>query len=333
MMKKILAIFGRDVKVNKRDFLALYIILFPILFAIAINLISPSVNDTTVNLVLIEGENTAQIEYFEQFAKIDIVKDEEALIERVSRRDAYVGVLPSSDGYYILAEGNEGQELIDFSKILLTMFNIGADVNDSSSEIHSFGRTVSPLKQMLVNTGLIFTSILGGMLIAINIVEEKVDKTIRAMHVTPISRLGFLLGKSSIGLLLPIYGGIAIILLTGFTGINYGQMLLLVVVSSILSMLVGLIEGLSNDDVMNAAANIKILFLPLAASIAGLELLSDKWQPLFWWSPFYWAYKGNKAVLAYDASWSQVLLYGGIVLLLSGIVYLYLAPKIRKGLE
>ena len=332
-MKKILAIFIRDITVNKRDFLALYIILFPLLFAIAINLISPSVNDTTVNLVLIDGENIEQIEFFEQFAKVDIVQDEEELIERVSRRDTYVGVLPNETGYYILAEGNEGDQMIDFSKMLLTMYELGADVNDSNAYIHSFGRTVSPLKQMLVNTGLIFTSILGGMLIAINIVEEKVDKTIKAIHVTSISRLGYLLGKSMMGLIMPIYGGLALILLTGFSGINYGQLLLLILVSSILSMLVGLIEGLTNDDVMNAAANIKILFLPLAASIAGLELLADKWQPLFWWSPFYWAYKGNKAILAYNASWSQVLLYGGIVLLLSGIVYLYLAPKIRKGLE
>ncbi len=332
-MKKILAVFTRDIKVNKREFLSLYILLFPIIFAIAINLITPSVNDTTVNLVLIDGENIEQLEFFEQFAKVDIVADEEELIERVSRRDSYVGVLPNETGYYILAEGNEGDQLIDFSKMLLTMFELDADIDDSNAYIHSFGRTVSPLKQMLVNGALMLTSILGGMLIAINIVEEKVDKTIRAVHVTPISRLGYLLGKSMMGLALPLYGGFAIVLVTGFTGINYGQLLALLLVSSVLTMLVGLIEGLTNDDVMNAAANIKVLFLPMAASIAGLEILADKWQPLFYWSPFYWAYKGNKAILAYDASWSQVLLYGGIVLLLSGIVYLYLAPKIRKGLE
>ena len=72
MFRKILTIFRRDLKVNLKDALALYIIIFPILFAIAINLFTPGINDTTVNLALLEGENPAQVEYFKQFAKVEL---------------------------------------------------------------------------------------------------------------------------------------------------------------------------------------------------------------------------------------------------------------------
>jgi len=71
----------------------------------------------------------------------------------------------------------------------------------------------------------------------------------------------------------------------------------------------------------------------MAASIAAAELLTDKWQKFLYWSPFYWAYKGNDAVLTQSATWGQILGYSFIVLLLSVGVYVYLAPKIRKGLE
>ena len=102
--------------------------------------------------------------------------------------------------------------------------------------------------------------------------------------------------------------------------------------SKIGDVLVGFIEGIHNDDVMNAAAGIKLLFLPLAAGIAAAELLSEQWQVLAYWIPYYWTYKGNDAVLSYSASWPQILGYTLIVLALCGIVYYFLAPRIQKGL-
>lgn len=333
MCKKIFAIFLRDLKVNTRDFLALYIIVFPILFAIAINLLTPSINDTTVNLALIEGENPEQIEYLKDFAKVEVFKDAEAIENRVGKRDNIIGILPDGDDYYVLQQGNENEEVVGFAKALLTFYELDVRPEDSNAEIIELGQTIPPLKKMLVNIAIIFTSILGGMLIAFNIIEEKVDRTIRAIHLSPVSRNTYIIGKSLMGILLPIYGTAALVLITGFTSINVLQMILIVLVSTIISLLVGFIEGIRNDDVISAAGNVKILFLPMAAAIAAVELLGDKWQKFFYWIPFYWAYKGNDAVLSQSATWQQIVGYSFIVLLLSTVAYIYLAPKIRKGLE
>jgi ABC-type Na+ efflux pump permease subunit len=170
------------------------------------------------------------------------------------------------------------------------------------------------------------------MIIAINIVEEKADHTISAMNIAPISRLTFILGKSVIGMFLAIYGSIAILVITGYGSVSLGQMVVALVSVTLLSVLVGFIQGLSNDDVMNAAASIKLLFVPLAAGIAAAELLGEPWKYLFYWVPYYWSYKGNEAILSYNSTWSQTLSYTAIVLIISGVVYLVLAPKIRKGL-
>ncbi|GAA0180210.1 hypothetical protein SH2C18_29430 [Clostridium sediminicola] len=333
MIKKIWTIFLRDLKVNTRDFLALYILVIPILLAFGINLLTPSISSTTVNLALIEGDNEAQVTYLEDFAKVELFEDAKAVEERVAKRDNIVGILPDGDDYYVLQQGNEEEAVIDYAKVLLTFYEEDIQIANSNAEIIDFGRTVPPLKKMLVNILILMISVMGGMMIALNIVEEKADKTIRAIHLSPVSRKTFILGKGVMGIFLPFYGTIAIVLITGFGEINYFQMLLFVLISTVLSLLVGFIEGLTNDDVINAAANIKILFIPVAAGIAVFELLSDKWQKVMYWNPFYWAYKGNNEILSQTSTWQNILLYSVFTLVISGIVYAYLAPKIRKGLE
>ena len=333
MLKRILTIFMRDLKVSFRDFTALYILVFPLLFAVGINLLTPSINETTINLAVIEDDNPIQVEYFEQFANVIVLKGIEEVEERVSRRDDVIGILPDGDNYYILQEGNETEGLVDYARLLLTLYEEDVQIEDSTAIITDFGREEPPLKRLLVNIAIIFNAILAGMLVAMHIIEEKVDKTIRAVHLSPVSRNVYLIGKSIIGVVLPIYGAIAITLITGFTDINWFQMIIMVLTSTIISLLVGFIQGVTNEDVMSAMSGIKMLMLPMAAGIAAVELLSDFWQKFFYWVPFYWTYKGTDAVLGYTATWAEVLIYSGIVLGISIVVYILLMPKIRKGLE
>ncbi len=333
MFKKILAIFLRDTVANRRDFLALYIIIVPVIFAILINLVTPSINDTTVNLALIEGENPAMVEYFEQYAKVSVYEDLDAIEERVNRRDEVFGVVKDGEAYIVIEQGNETEGLVDFAKALVVFEDLGLDGSDTNSTIHSFGKTVPPLKQLLVIMAIFFTVILGGMLISFNIIEEKVDKTIRAIHLSTVSRKMFVFGKSIMGLLLPVYGTIVIVLVAGFNEVHWGMLALLVASTAIISILIGFIQGLINDDVISAAASVKMLFLPLAAGPLAIELLADKWHWLFYWNPFFFAYRSAKNIFAYQAEWGTVLIDTGVILLISSLVYLYLAPKIKKGLE
>lgn len=333
MLKKIWTIFIRDLKVNSRDFLSIYLLVFPVLFALGINALTPSINDTTVNLALIENDNQKQVNYLKDYAKVELFKDADSIKNRVENRDNIIGILPEGDAYYILTQGNEPEDIVSYAKILKTFYEQDVQISDSNAEIFDFGKTVSPLKEILVNITILFASLLGGMLIAINIVEEKIDNTVSAINISPVSRNAFILGKSLMGLILPIYGTIAVLLITGFGDVNIGQTLLIILASSIVSILVGFIEGINNDDVMNAAGNFKMIFLPVAAAIVAIEMLADKWQIFFYWIPFYWTYKGTDAILEQSAGWGQILLYTGIVLGISGIVYLLLMPKIRKGLE
>ena len=159
MFRRIWTIFKRDLKVNSKDFISLYILVVPILFAVLINLFAPGINDTTINLALIEGENQDQIEYFEQFAKIELFDTVDQIKKRVEKRDAIIGIIPENGQYYIMTQGDEPEGMVDYAKLLNSFYELGINIEDSNSELIEFGRIVPPLKKTLVNTSILFISI------------------------------------------------------------------------------------------------------------------------------------------------------------------------------
>ena len=333
MLKRIWTIFIRDLTVNMREFITLYMMIIPLVLAVGINLLSPGINDTTVNLALIENENPEQAAYFDDFAHVELFSDEQRVEDRVMSRDDVVGILPKDNGYYIMTQGNEPESVLEYSKLLNVLYESDVQLEDARSEIIEFGRTVPPLKKMLVNILLLLISMLAGMLIAMNILEEKSDRTVSAINVTPTSRRAFILGKSFTGMAVALFSSIACLLITGFYDINLGQAALVVFSSTILSLLIGFIQGLNSDDVMEAAGSVKLMFLPMVGSIAGYEFVTGNWQIFFYWSPFYWAYRANDMILSKSGNWPQLILFIGIILAICGAVYALLAPRIVKGLQ
>jgi len=186
---------------------------------------------------------------------------------------------------------------------------------------------------MLVIMLISLTIMLSGMLISLGIVEEKTENTINAINVTPISQNAFIIGKSLLGGIVTMISIIFALFITGFYEINWFMLLLVAFSSLVLSMLIGFIQGLTSDDVIEAAAGVKMLMLPIAGSIAGYELLADKWQWTMYWSPFYWAYKANDLILSNLADWPTILICLAFVIGISTLVFIVLMPKIRKGLS
>jgi ABC-2 type transport system permease protein len=334
MFKKMLIIFGRDVSVIHRDVMSIFMIFIPIVLAIAVNLFAPGIEDTTVNLAFIEGENPAAAAYMEDFANITEHKDYASLEQRVLRRDNVMGIVGKGEDAYILTQGNEPEGIVEYAKLLKTYYETGRQIEDSTATIESFGVKTPPMKMLWANMGILLTSMLAGMYISLNIVEEKMDNTISAINVAPITRTAWIFGKSMMGILIALIGCVTMVLIMGIAGnVNFAQLLIFVFISSLISIMIGFLQGLNSDDVMTAVGSTKMIFFPLAASVAAYEFIVDKWQWTFWWSPFYWVYKGNKAILNGDLSWLQLLLYGGIILGIAALVFAYTAPRIRKGLE
>jgi ABC-type multidrug transport system permease subunit len=333
MLNKLLVIFRKDFLTARRDAMATYIIVIPLILAVGISFFAPGLNDTTVKLAMLESDDTEHIEYMKQFAQVELFDSLDELERRVKKRDDIAAIAPNGHSYEIVLQGNESEMVEDYVLMLSAYYELGATKDETNAQLLSFGRTVPPLKTKLVNILVLLTIMLAGMLIAMSIVEEKAENTINAINVTPISQTAFVAGKSLFGSTAAMLGIIGAILITGFYDINWFMIIIVGLTSMILSLVIGFLQGLSSEDVMEAAGSVKLLFLPIAGSIAVYEFVADKWQWTMYWSPFYWAYKANTMILSKTADWGTVLLCTGMVVGLSLIVYLVSIPKIRKGLS
>jgi len=331
-MNKILQIFKRELKTTRRDSMSMLIILMPIIFAIAISFFAPGLNDTTVNLAMLKSD-TVHIEYMEQFAKVELFDNLDDIIERVNKRDNIAGLLAKADNYQIVLQGDEPQVVEEYTKTLNALYELGSTVEETTATIFTFGHTVSPFKTMLVNILISITIILSGMLIAISIVGEKSDNTINAINVTPVSQNMFIIGKSIMSGFIAMLSIVIVLFITGYSDVNWIMIMLVGATSLILALVIGFVQGLASDDVIEAAGNVKLIMLPVMGSIVGYELLADKWQWTMYWSPFYWSYKANQLILTKTADWPTVLLCTFMVLGLSLLVFFALRPKIREGLS
>lgn len=332
-MKKIFYIFQRDALSSRRDNLVLYIIIIPVIFALVIAFASPGLNDTTIKIAMLNSDSSDHIEFMKDYAKVELFNNIKEVEKRVMKKDEIVGLVPSGDNWEIILQGNEYEMTGDYAKLLNSYYELGVEKESTNSEIFDFNRTVPPVKKMLVLMLISMTIMLAGMLISLGIVEEKTENTINAINVTPVSQNAFIIGKSLLGGSVTMVSIIIALILTGFYDINWFMLILVGFSSFILSMLIGFVQGLNSDDVMEAAAGVKMTMLPIAGSIIGYELLADKWQWTMYWSPFYWAYKASDLILSKSDDWLMVLMCTGITLGLSLIAYVVLMPKIRKGLS
>lgn len=333
MIRKIIRIFRKDAKIATRDAMLIYIIVIPILLAVGILFLAPGITDSSVKVAMLKSDSADHIEYMENYAQVELFDNTEELERRVLKRDDMPGIVPSADGYEIVVEGNENPSIIKAAETYNVFYELGATKENSTAEILSFEKSVPPLKTKLANMLILMVIMLAGMIISLGIVEEKSDNTVSAMNVTPVSQNEFILGKSLLG------GGVALVsiiislLILGYNDINWLMLIIIGLTTMILTFVVGFIQGISSDDVIEAAAGVKLMLLPIAGSIAGYELLSANWQWTMYWSPFYWAYKANDMILSQKVTWGEVLLYAAIVFGISMVIYIIAIPKIRKGLS
>ena len=333
MIKKIFSVFLRDLKAARRDAMLLYIIIAPLLLAVGVYLFAPGLNDTSVKLALLENDSPEHIEYLEDYTKIEIFESVEEMEQRIAKRDDIIGFVQKGDSYEMIIEGNELQGVQNYANALQALYELGAVKEDTNATLQSFGQTVPPLKTMLTNMLILMIVMLSGMIIAFGLVEEKADNTINAVNVSTITQTGFVIGKCLMGGFVSLISIVISLIITGYWDTNWLMIMMVGISSMTLAMIIGFLQGLNSNDIIEAASGVKLLMVPIAGSIAGYELLAENWQWTMYWSPFYWAYKANDMILSDTAQWSSVLMCVGLVILITLIVYIIFLPKLRKGLS
>lgn len=330
-MKRILAILIRDVKSGTREFLFLYIMLAPIIIAIGLRLFIPSVNAVSFQFALDGSLNPEVIETFERYGKVEILEGRADIESRVDRTDDIIGVTKNEDGkYVVILEGNEEESSKYIAQqILAGMEDKTTDIEISFSDI---GRSMSSIAVYGATSVIIMAIVLSGMVIGLNIVEEKESRTISALRVSPMGRMEFIFGKSLIGLLLPIVETLIILRVLGITDIDLGMALVMTVASSFVAVIMGFLMGVLSSNQISAIANMKFLLIIVSGSVIGAIVMPQNLHVFLYWSPLYWSTIGLVEIITNTAAWSNIAVYTLWITALSALVFLSFKRRIAKGL-
>ncbi|MFO7636478.1 MAG: ABC transporter permease [Clostridia bacterium] len=332
MMKKIFAVAGRDLKSGLRDAIILYALLFPVVAAVILRFFIPAASSVSIRFIATDETPPALVSFLEDYGKVEQVKDREALDKRVMQNDDVVGISPGEEGYRIVLEGNEPEGFGELaSAILLSYENPGMPLPVTVG-FDDIGWFLSPMSQYGATLLIVMLAFLTGILIAFNVVEDKQFNTLSAINVTPISKFQYVAGKSLLGFVIPLMQAYVVLWILDVFYVNKGMVVVMVFASCFIGVILGFLNGVSNKDTMSAVSSMKATMFPLLLGMLGGIFLNEKWHFLLYWNPFYWSYNAIDKMVKMTATWGDILISSGAILLITALVFLAIRKKIMRGL-
>lgn len=332
-MKKIWTIFRRDVKASFRDSMVIYILVMPFIIAVILNLLTASASGSALNVVVDPSVDAGVVEYLKTLGSVETAADAEALRERVDRLDDRYGLRMENGEYLIHRQGNETVEMQELLQMALDTRDHSELLSAVTVTVSDVGWKLSPVKRFGGSLLAVFVTVFGAMVLMIHLVEEKQENTLAAMNVAPVERWEYVTGKSVLGFLLPMIHVLGILVILDFGAIDYVKAAVVILALALTSVIVGFAIGIRTDNVIGAISGMKMMFLPILASVFGAIYLKENLHILLYWSPFYWAFQALDQIILQTAAWRDVLIPTGIILGISALVMALLGKRIRQGLK
>ena len=170
----ILKVLKKDGKIAFRDLLIIYIIVIPLIMAVAIRLFSPGISDSAVKIAMLESESKEAIEYMQDIAQVELFENREELEKRVLKRDDVPALILKDGKTQIITEGNEDFQTVEAVKTIAALYEVGSITEDTTAEIFHFSKTVPQVRTTLTNILIQLIIMLSGMIIALCVVDEKI---------------------------------------------------------------------------------------------------------------------------------------------------------------
>ena len=331
-MRRIVSIFQRDLYSSLRDNLFLYMLLMPLLLAIGLRFFLPSAQSASLQYALNKSIGKEVITEFEKYGRVEIYNTDEEIIRRVNQIGDIAGITQNEAGeYQIILEGNEGHDTESIpQKILRDITRENRFIVDY--QFTDLGTVRAPTA-VYGTIFLVLTVILaGGMVIGFNIIEEKENRTLKALSVSPVTRWEYVLGRSLIGILLPVFQVYLILLILGIWDVNLWMVLLTTLVSTSMALLVGFFIGGVSTNQLGGIANLKAVFLLLVLPVVGALMLPEEKHIFLYWAPTYWTFTAFKGIILKTIDWIRLSIQIGGLLTTVTIGFLLLKERMRKSL-
>lgn len=330
MVKRVLGLLSRDWTHTRREKILVYMLIVPIVIAVLLRLFLPAAEQAGFTFAVDSSVPDEMVGRLREFGRVEAYGARDALKERVTRLDDVPGIYFENGQYTVLLEGNEGSYVAELSGALVDYIAQGEDLLSISYQTHA-ART-SQTHQVVATFVAYFCVLIGAIAIGFNLVSEQEAKTIKALAVSPINTIEYIIGKSILALAvsLPLAFACSFVLV-GPAGVSYLRLLIAVLSILGLAVVYGFLIGLVAQNQLAAIAamksgNLVMVGIPLVA-----QFLSNKYKWLLYPFPNYWGFESLRRVFV-DTGLSRASA-NALALITTFALLLVLAPRIRKRFQ
>ncbi len=297
-MKKMISLLRCDFANSRRDSILLYVILSPVLLAVGISLFVPSTGGGGVTFAVGPNVPTERVRTLEEYVTVETFDTIESVRKRVAGRADVPGFYKEGDRYVLVFEGTESGKMRSLAASAVEAALAGSAVPELDFSHRQVGEGKPDVREVLTLVMVMLASLIGGMTIGFNIVEERSNRITNALAVTPIKLRTYLGAKAvfagSLGLFVSVC---LVVIILGFR-LPWGRLLLAVVLSTMMAALFGYAMGRLAENQISALGLMKILMpayltIPLVSIFVPTQI---HW--VFVLFPQYWLFSAFQALLA-----------------------------------
>jgi ABC-2 type transport system permease protein len=331
MIKRIFTLMRQDWTNSLRDNIIVYMIFGPILLAVGARFFLGSLDQAQFTFAVQSELGPAVIEQLDQVGAVETFASAEQVHERVLRNDDVPGLVMGADGQAVIVfEGNEGDNP-QALKGVIEQALLAKPVASYTVNQPEAARSV--ISELFVIVFIMIGTLLGALVMAFNLIEDKETRAVRALGVTPLSMLELTLSRGLFAIVLSLFITVVTTLILAGSGFNYGLALLAFLFSMGLPILTGYIIGGMADSQLKAIALLKFYMLIYLTIPIVSVFIPRSWHPLFYILPNYWMWQTFEKVFLGDLGGPNFWVSGIITLVYSMLLVVLALPVLRRQLK
>lgn len=330
MFKRIRSLLRQDFTNALRDNILLYMMAGPIFLAIGARFFIPSVDEARLTFALQAGLSEEVVQQLEYYGDVLMLPSEEEVRERVNRSDDVPGLIGDEQGYRLVLEGNEAEGPEALNRLLTQILR---GKSDAVYTVTSQGDQSSLLKEYTTIIFVMIGSLLGALVMAFNIIEDKETNAIRALGVSPLSMIELTLARGVFAILLGFFITVVSSYVLLGSRVPLDMLMIGFLFCTGIPVLTGYIIGGLADNQLKAIAILKFFMLIYLTLPIVSVFVPRQWHFFFYILPNYWMWTVYENV--FIGSQGQIGFWwaGLITLAFSAAGVLVLLPLLRRQLK
>jgi ABC-2 type transport system permease protein len=331
MIKRILNLMRQDWINSLRDNIMAYMIFGPVLLAVGARLFLGSLDEAQLTFAVQAELGPAVIEQLDRVGTVEVFSSADGVQERLLRNDDVPGLVLGLDGQPVVVfEGNEGENPQVLAGVIEQALQAGtvAEYNVVQPE-----NARSVVRELFTLVFVMLGGMMGALVMAFNLIEDKETQAVRALGVSPLSMVEMTLARGLFAVLLGLVITIATTFILAGSGFHYGMALLAFLFSIAIPVLSGYAIGGLADSQLKAIALLKFYMLIYLTIPVVSVFVPRSYHPFFYILPNYWMWQTFEKVFLGDLGGPNYWVSGLITLGSSLVLVALVTPLLRRQLR